>query len=87
MIRLTCKTSVPFQHLPDQDRKRKQLLRRRNLVSDMDGLVSKEGGWRSSFSCSERNLIDLDPELYRALKYLNKVGGCCICWCTFSALC
>ena len=47
---------------------------RANLISPHDGLVAKKGEWRSSFSFSERNLIGLHPELYQALKYLNKVG-------------
>ena len=46
---------------------------RENLISAHDGLVAKKGEWRSSFSFSERNLIGLYPELYQALKYLNKV--------------
>ena len=47
---------------------------RENLISPNDGLVAKKGEWRSSFSFSERNVISLNPELYQALKYLNKVG-------------
>ena len=47
---------------------------RENLISPYDGLVAKNGEWRSSFSFSERNVISLHPELYQALKYLNKVG-------------
>ena len=62
-----------FQCIPEQDVKRKKLLRRKDVISDNDGLVSKNGKWRSSFSFSERNLIALKPELYQALKYLNKV--------------
>ena len=62
-----------FQCIPEQDVKRKKLLRRKAVISENDGLVSKNGKWRSSFSFSERNLIALKPELYQALKYLNKV--------------
>ena len=47
---------------------------RKNLIAQCDGLVAKKGEWRSSFSFSERNLIALHPELYQALKYLNKVS-------------
>ena len=46
---------------------------REDLISAEDGLVAKKGEWRSSFSFSERNLVGLFPELYQALKYLNKV--------------
>ena len=47
---------------------------RENVISPDDGLVAKKGEWRSSFSFSERNLVGLYPELYQALKYLNKVS-------------
>ena len=47
---------------------------REHLKSPYDGLVAKSGEWRSSFSFSEKNVISLHPELYQALKYLNKVG-------------
>ena len=47
---------------------------RENVISADDGLVAKKGEWRSSFSFSERNLVGLYPELYQALKYLNKVS-------------
>jgi len=63
-----------LKHIPERDRKRNKLLSRENLISECDGLVAKKGQWRSSFSFSERNLIALHPELYQALKYLNKVS-------------
>ena len=61
--------------MPERDEKRRNFLATHNLVSDCDGLVAKRSGWRSSFSLSERNVISLHPQLYQALKYLNKVGS------------
>ena len=60
--------------MPKRDEERRDFLAAHNLVSECDGLVAKRRGWRSSFSLSERNLICLKPQLYQALKYLNKVG-------------
>ena len=73
MFLISFQKKILFQCIPEQDVKRKKLLRRKDVISDNDGLVSKNGKWRSSFSFSERNLIALKPELYQALKYLNKV--------------
>ena len=66
--------SFSVQHIPERDRERKKMLSRENLIAECDGLVAKKGEWRSSFSFSEKNLIALHPELYQALKYLNKVS-------------
>merc|ERR1712233_196892 len=60
--------------IPEQDDERIKLMARENVISPDDGLVAKKGEWRSSFSFSERNLVGLYPELYQALKYLNKVS-------------
>ena len=62
-----------LQHLPERDTEGRKYLIENKLVSDCDGLVAKKGGWRSSFSLSEKNLVQLHLQLYQALKYLKKV--------------
>ena len=86
MFLISFQKKILFQCIPEQDVKRKKLLRRKDVISDNDGLVSKNGKWRSSFSFSERNLIALKPELYQALKYLNKVD-CRLIWSDLQIYC
>ena len=60
--------------MPKYDKNKFKYLKENNLISMNDGIIVKNGNWRMSFSNSERKIIRLHPDLYRALKYLNKVS-------------
>ena len=60
--------------MPKYDKNKFKYLTEKNLISMNDGIIVKNGDWRMSFSNSEKKVIGLHQELYRALKYLNKVS-------------
>ena len=60
--------------MPKYDKNKFKYLKESNLISMNDGIIVKNGNWRMSFSNSEKKVIGLHHDLYRALKYLNKVS-------------
>ena len=69
---------------PGFDKKKLDFLVRKNLLSNRDGVIAKNGNWRLSFSNSEARLLrKLDMEeddfVYRTIKYFANISGLPIC--------
>ena len=60
--------------IPEKDKRKRRFLKELKLQSNSDGIIVKGDNYRMSFSSGERKIIDLHPDLLRALKFLNK---CC----------
>ena len=60
--------------MPKYDKNKFRYLQENDLLSSNDGIIVKNGDWRMSFSNGEKKVIRLHRDLYRALKYLNKVS-------------
>jgi len=58
--------------IPAKDKQKLKFLKEMKLQSSHDGVIVKGDDFRLSFSCGERKVISLYPQLYTTLKYLNK---------------
>ena len=58
--------------MPQYDKNKFKYLQNNGLLSSSDGIIVKNGNFRMSFSNGEKKVINLNRDLYRALKYLNK---------------
>jgi len=58
--------------MPKYDESKYKYLQHNNLLSGSDGIIVKNDRWRMSFSNGEKKIIELNKNLYRSLKYLNK---------------
>merc|ERR1719187_31541 len=58
--------------MPKYDETKFKYLQNNNLLSGSDGIIVKNDKWRMSFSNGEKKIIQLNKDLYRSLKYLNK---------------
>jgi len=58
--------------MPKYEESKFKYLQHNNLLSGSDGIIVKNDRWRMSFSNGEKKIIQLNKDLYRSLKYLNK---------------
>eukprot|EP00092_Neocalanus_flemingeri_P036938 GFUD01040211.1.p1 GENE.GFUD01040211.1~~GFUD01040211.1.p1 ORF type:complete len:677 (+),score=156.40 GFUD01040211.1:62-2032(+) len=58
--------------MPKFDKNKLKFLQNNSLLSCSDGIIVKNDKWRMSFSNGEKKVINLNRDLYRTMKYLNK---------------